>query len=76
MSDRTGDGKREDSKRVSMRKGGEVDGEQYYIVGLYGLSENGDSVAFTEESVRDFLDKAERVVDGELNYGAVDVGEE
>lgn len=43
----------ENTKRVSIRKGGIVDGEQYYILGVNGLSDHGDSAAFTEESVRD-----------------------
>jgi hypothetical protein len=76
MSDMTGDGSQEDGKRVSIREGGVVDGKQYYVIGLYGLSKHGDSAAFTEEEVEDFLDEARRVVDGELNYGAVDMGEE
>lgn len=64
-----------DGRRAFIRKGGVVDGEQYYVLCVDNTTEFGDSAAFTKETIEDFIDKAERVLDGELRHGAVDVGE-
>ena len=66
----------DEASRVSIRKGGEVDGEQYYVLSATDSFGEHSSAAIPEGAVRDYLDKCERVLSGELNYGAVEVDTE
>jgi len=63
----------DDGKRLSIRKGGVVDGEQYYIVGMTDMTGEFGSVALTESQLWEYLDKATHVLEGQSDHAAVQI---
>ena len=64
----------DDCSAVSIREGGAVDGEQYYVVAVRDTTGEFLSAAVSANAISEFVGKAERVLGGELQYGKVEEG--
>ena len=65
----------DDAKRISIRKGGVVDGEQYYAISATDTFGEHSSVALPEATIVEFMSKMDAVLNGETNYAAIESGE-